>query len=92
MEIVVVLFPFLVQRFQEMEYLMLGLATGAPCIAFPLFFDDTVGFFLPKTLDHFFCWSFFCTLFEMCSFSADMYAIHGSDSSSSIFMFRFQPH
>ncbi|CAM6012155.1 unnamed protein product [Sphagnum balticum] len=26
-----------------MEYLMLGLATGAPSIVFPLFFDDTVG-------------------------------------------------
>jgi hypothetical protein len=66
-EIVVVLFPFLIQRFREMEYLMLGLATGAPCIVFPLVFDDTVGFFLPKTLDHFFRWSFFCTLCEMCS-------------------------
>ncbi len=38
---------------------VLGLATRALCIVLPLFFDDTVGFFLPKTLDHFFVGHFF---------------------------------
>jgi hypothetical protein len=66
-EILVGLFPFLVQWFGEMEYLILGLATVAPCIVFPLLFGGTVGFFPPNFQTFFFVGHFFAHFDEMCS-------------------------
>jgi hypothetical protein len=59
--------PLLVQRFGEMEYLILGLVTVAPCIVFPLLFGGTVGFFPPNSQTFFFVGHFFAHFDEMCS-------------------------
>lgn len=50
-----------------MEYLILGLATVAPCIVFPLLFGGTVGFFPPNSQTFFFVGHFFAHFDEMCS-------------------------